>query len=48
MGAFCAFIFLMMFASMIADISDEQESANGLRQEGVFSGGTDGFLGLHC
>ena len=39
MGAFCAFIFLMMFASMIADISDEQESANGLRQEGVFSGG---------
>ena len=29
----------MMFASMIADISDEQESANGLRQEGVFSGG---------
>lgn len=39
LGAFFAFIFLMMFASMIADISDEQELANGLRQEGVFSGG---------
>ena len=39
LGAFFAFIFLMMFASMIADIADEQELNNGLRQEGVFSGG---------
>jgi GPH family glycoside/pentoside/hexuronide:cation symporter len=30
---------LMMFASMMADIADHQELQNGLRQEGVFSGG---------
>ncbi len=29
----------MMFASMMADIADHQELQNGLRQEGVFSGG---------
>ena len=30
---------LMMFASMMADIADHQELKNGLRQEGIFSGG---------
>ena len=30
---------LMMFASMMADIADHQELQNGLRQEGIFSGG---------
>jgi GPH family glycoside/pentoside/hexuronide:cation symporter len=29
----------MMFASMMADIADHQELQNGLRQEGIFSGG---------
>lgn len=33
------FVMLMMFASMMADIVDEQELSNGLRQEGIFSGG---------
>ena len=32
-------LFLMMFASMMADIADDQELRNGLRQEGIFSGG---------
>jgi len=29
----------MMFASMMADVADQQELTNGLRQEGIFSGG---------
>ncbi|MBT7334141.1 MAG: MFS transporter [Gammaproteobacteria bacterium] len=33
------FLMLMMFASMIADVADQQELQNGLRQEGIFSGG---------
>lgn len=33
------FLFLMMFASMMADVADQQELTNGLRQEGIFSGG---------
>ena len=37
--AFFGFVVLMMYASMIADVADEQELQNGLRQEGVFSGG---------
>ena len=37
--AYCYFVMLMMFASMMADVVDEQELRNGLRQEGVFSGG---------
>jgi len=36
---YCYFLTLMMFASMMADISDHQELQNGLRQEGIFSGG---------
>lgn len=36
---YCYFVMLMMFASMMADVVDEQEQRNGLRQEGIFSGG---------
>ena len=36
---YCYFLVLMMFASMMADIADHQELQNGLRQEGIFSGG---------
>jgi GPH family glycoside/pentoside/hexuronide:cation symporter len=36
---YCYFLVLMMFASMMADIGDDQELRNGLRQEGIFSGG---------
>jgi GPH family glycoside/pentoside/hexuronide:cation symporter len=36
---YCYFLTLMMFASMMADIADHQELQNGLRQEGIFSGG---------
>lgn len=36
---YCYFVMLMMFASMMADVVDEQELTHGLRQEGVFSGG---------
>jgi Na+/melibiose symporter-like transporter len=36
---YCYFLVLMMFASMMADIGDDQELKNGLRQEGIFSGG---------
>ena len=36
---YCYFLFSMMFASMMADIADHQELQNGLRQEGIFSGG---------
>ena len=38
MGYFVS-LTLMMFASMMADIADHQELKNGLRQEGIFSGG---------
>ena len=37
--AYCASLILIMYASMMADVADEQELANGLRQEGVYSGG---------
>jgi len=37
--AYCGSMVLIMFASMIADIVDEQEFDVGLRQEGVFSAG---------
>ena len=36
---YCGSLFLMMYASMMADIADDQELKNGLRQEGIFSGG---------
>ena len=36
LGAFFAFIFLMMFASMIADISDEQELNKWFTSRGCF------------
>lgn len=36
---YCYFVMIMMFASMMADVVDEQEHSNGLRQEGIFSGG---------
>jgi len=32
-------LFLIMFASMIADIVDEQEHITGMRQEGIFAAG---------
>jgi Na+/melibiose symporter-like transporter len=37
--AYCGSMLLIMFASMMADIVDEQELHTGLRQEGVFSAG---------
>ena len=37
--AYCYFVMIMMFASMMADIVDEQELNSSLRQEGIFSGG---------
>ena len=36
---YCGNLFLMMYASMMADIADHQELRTGLRQEGIFSGG---------
>lgn len=39
LGAYFGSLVLIMFASMMADIVDEQELQTGLRQEGVFSAG---------
>lgn len=39
LAAYCGSMVLIMFASMMADIVDEQELGTGLRQEGIFSGG---------
>ena len=39
LAAYFGSIVLIMFASMVADIVDEQELETGLRQEGVFSAG---------
>ncbi len=39
LGAYTASMVLIMFASMVADIVDEQDHEQGLRQEGIFSSG---------